>query len=92
MMDSREYLNELAADIATEWDLYRNNQLSSLHYKPPLMTGTRYATCALMGESTSPVSHCNAIVLVEGQMPDSFTSNVSLYMQQPRVCDGMEMI
>ena len=30
MMDSREYLNELAADIATEWDLYRNNQLSSL--------------------------------------------------------------
>ena len=30
MKDSREYLNELAADIATEWDLYRNNQFSSL--------------------------------------------------------------
>ena len=57
-----------------------------------MMTGNRYATCALMGESTSPVSHCDAIVLVEGQMPDSFTSNVSLYMQQPRVCDWMEMI
>ena len=29
-MKNRQYLNELAADIATEWDLYRNNQVSSL--------------------------------------------------------------
>ena len=29
-MKNRQYLNELAADIATEWDLYRNNQFLSL--------------------------------------------------------------
>ena len=40
----------------------------------------RCVTCALTGETmTKRVNHCDAIVLVEAQMPDLFTSPVSLH-------------
>jgi hypothetical protein len=32
------------------------------------------------------ISNCDVIVLVVAQMPDLFTSPVSLHMQKPKVC------
>jgi hypothetical protein len=39
-----------------------------------------------MGESTTQVSQCDAIVRAAAQMLDMSISHVSLNMQQPKVC------
>jgi hypothetical protein len=58
-------------------------ETSPVYEWQPSMTLHRCATCALMEESTTRlVSHCDAIVRAEAQMPDLSTSHVLLNMQK----------
>jgi hypothetical protein len=45
-----------------------------------------------MGESTTQVSHCDAIVHAEGLMPDLFTSPALLNIYHAKVSGGMAVI